>query len=854
MKSCTMYKITYVARKKKLEEQGSALVDSLFEQRSSRVTFTQFRNGLLSVIGGEGQSTAPAPRSPTSPNNCCSSPIHSAADGVLSRTTLQSDDDSSSGRECVPRVTFGSKKYGRRSRPSKISCEDSPRHRVASESRLHNARNKQHFKYKRSSSAMETRSDSLQDNLQGSHLEHNQNVDRIQALALCRGLNMHGVDQNFVDRVFEDSKSEQITVGMFFDRLNASLQSSIDSTLDMSVSSSEECLDMEYTMSDVIVQAWERVGVPKPQRLLNDLGFSAVGIQLQDLERCLDDELQALNSSSIISDPQSLLLLASHTVAQLRLEKIKIKLEIALGERDKLRLDLKEANKRSRMLAQDVDENHAKIEAELKASLQQLEARHADIVKAVTAEASVEREHATSLRQKLEAEIACRTDLENRLKTELTTFSERQQELEERVKEADCRVSQTEKECSRIVRETQLAAEQSSMLLEDERGRSAELNSRLQELIMENQKLRDRNDELCAELESAAKSTVGPVYSEAACWREETAVAPSPTHSTPLSQRGSFMSDDESKCKHDAERILQVIAEKLRSLPVAAEDVSRCARCDAVCELQVMVGRELPADLVRSWDTDLSTANAIDSEKENLKSLVKELELSLEQLREEYERCEEYWAGKVRADRERYEAEQRADDERLAQLADKIASYERQFAPAPPESSALPALPESALEEQYLQLETESRAQRAAAEHQLRCKNEEIENLKKIIQEAEQRLIDLEQQHKQQQQQQQQHQQQQQQHQQKQHRTTPRHFTIVDELQHVHMMAGGTAGAARCACACGGGGAGGGGLRARAVRAERAAARLHARLAAADLLVKDLYIENCRLAHMPHAP
>lgn len=38
-------------------------------------------------------------------------------------------------------------------------------------------------------------------------------------------------------------------------------------------------------------------------------------------------------------------------------------------------------------------------------------------------------------------------------------------------------------------------------------------------------------------------------------------------------------------------------------------------------------------------------------------------------------------------------------------------------------------------------------------------------------------------------------------------------------------------------------------LRARCGRAEAAVRRLHARLAAADVLVKDLYVENCQLAH-----
>lgn len=45
----------------------------------------------------------------------------------------------------------------------------------------------------------------------------------------------------------------------------------------------------------------------------------------------------------------------------------------------------------------------------------------------------------------------------------------------------------------------------------------------------------------------------------------------------------------------------------------------------------------------------------------------------------EYERCEEYWNAKLSEEREVFAEEQRASDERLAELVDKIAEYERQF-------------------------------------------------------------------------------------------------------------------------------------------------------------------------------
>lgn len=47
----------------------------------------------------------------------------------------------------------------------------------------------------------------------------------------------------------------------------------------------------------------------------------------------------------------------------------------------------------------------------------------------------------------------------------------------------------------------------------------------------------------------------------------------------------------------------------------------------------------------------------------------------------EYDKCEEYWTCKLEDERELFAEEQRAGDERLADLIAKIADYERQFAP-----------------------------------------------------------------------------------------------------------------------------------------------------------------------------
>uniref|UniRef100_A0A2A4K188 EF-hand domain-containing protein n=1 Tax=Heliothis virescens TaxID=7102 RepID=A0A2A4K188_HELVI len=138
-----------------LEDRGAALVNTLFERRSDRVTFAQFRNGLLAVLGGAGGDTSravpapPPPQPPADPQQPDPPPHHS--------------DEDSSGREVAPKFVFGSKKYGRRSRPSRsgAALDEVPSPRSSSASRLDtdDKRAKQRMRCRRSASAMESRDD-----------------------------------------------------------------------------------------------------------------------------------------------------------------------------------------------------------------------------------------------------------------------------------------------------------------------------------------------------------------------------------------------------------------------------------------------------------------------------------------------------------------------------------------------------------------------------------------------------------------------------------------------------------------------------------------------------------------------
>lgn len=401
-----------------LEDRGAALVDTLFECQSDRVTFAQFRNGLLSVLGSES-----VPRSERSESKQTdvvvlpdtSSPAHS--------------DDDSSGREVAPKFVFGSKKYGRRSRPQRAASEESPRHRVASESRLDCVRARQRMRCKRSASAMESRDDSAIDD-DAADLDHDRRVNRDRALALCRGLHMHGVDRCLVDRIFEASSAEEITVGEFFDQLNSSLTNSIAASLDGVTTNENPTLKNDVVSSDTVVETWDRAGVERPRRLLMELGFASSVLRPYELERVLDEELRALATTTDASEARSLLLLAAHALARMRLDSTWRLLDVARAERDKLRDDLAEANRRARMLAQDVDENHARIEAELKSSLKQVEARHAEAARVAAAETAAERERAAAAQLALEQETARRAEIEAKLRAEISSLRQRIDEVQ----------------------------------------------------------------------------------------------------------------------------------------------------------------------------------------------------------------------------------------------------------------------------------------------------------------------------------------------------------------------------------------------------------------------------------------
>lgn len=757
-----------------LEEKGAALVGTLFKERSDRVTFDQFRNGLLTVLGDSSDSA----------------PGYATSGATETPNVQQFSDDDSSGREVAPKFVFGSKKYGRRSRPRRTSDgrDESHSPRSSSVSRLETDEKKagRKMRCKRSASVMDAREDGWSPDIEQknstiipSDFDHNRRVDRQQALALCRSLHMDGIDVNLIEHVFADSSSVETTVGEFFERLNVSLSSTIDEVSSVNIVTNHHdkniIRDDDNTVAtEVVLEALDSAGIPQSRRLLLELGFTTDTVRPPDIEQALEDELRALAEPiDEQRNARSLLLMAALALGRLRLELARQKAAVIIGERDKLKGDLLEANKRAGLLAQEVDESHARIENELKGKIKKMEARHVESIRLVAAENAVEREQAALQRATLEAEIARHSESENRLRTEVTSLKTRIEEAETRANAADERALLAELERSQLIAELQVERERGGKEVEHGRGAMGELVARVDELQIENKLLRDRNDELCAEMEALARRAAFGTDTESNensnlkfMSREEGDLS---TELNSLLGRDRSEDCDSSPVSMDQKLLghigaiarLREIFNNIHAVPspdgghyiTNFESIQECVR-----ELSdsLLVAPSLNSYL--SKDVDVQTDNSIpasgkdvdhlrqelfdverkhDEEKQKLAGIIRDLESSLEQMKSEYDKSEDYWSGKLDEERAMFNEEQRLGDERLAELIGKISEYERQFA-ASASANALPTIDEKySLEAQVNDLDEEFTRYRKEKEAELGERDAEIARLRTQLEEVE---------------------------------------------------------------------------------------------------------------------
>lgn len=514
-----------------LEEKGCRLVDSLINVENKEVTFTQFRDGLLTILGDVTDKC----------NDC------------------QSEDESS-GREISPKFVYGSKKYGRRSRPqdnietptsdvhddsdleqsanysergnkvqrSVSNCDVNKERKVNSNSKL-----KRCISFPGNQRINESQVEKVPeiDNYIHLGLDHSSLISFNEAVTLCHDMQMENADTDMIKQIFDDQCDSEsvghITVGEFFHQLNKRLITSItpDSAQVITKLSSQLVCNgdtiggsIRYPMlisdkinsvkTDVIVEMWEQAGIQHCQQMLYDLGFNDGDIDMVELLNVLDEEIKIAISSinkSTEFNSASMLLQASLCVNQYELKTIKNAMEQIFGENYKLKADLLDANQRAQVLAQEVDENHTKMESSLRTQIKQLELKHSEIVKDMSSHMASEKEQLSTTILQLEEKIE-HFNLENsKLKQQLGLITIKNEELEKHVLSCQEHISELEKIKIQLTKEVKkLVSEKnaSSEKLEPDCNETDVLLGQISKLQLENKSLRDRNDELCAEIET----------------------------------------------------------------------------------------------------------------------------------------------------------------------------------------------------------------------------------------------------------------------------------------------------------------------------------------------------------------
>ncbi|XP_065209519.1 ninein homolog [Planococcus citri] len=264
---------------------------------------------------------------------------------------------------------------------------------------------------------------------------------------------------------------------------------------------------------DTLVYLFENAGISDASTFLNDLGISPqfdvhlseLAIQLQEelmnIQRCMDD---SSNPMYTLLNPHLLLLQASVVVSQAQIKWYRSSVEQMQCERDKLRNDLLVANERASLLAQEVDDNHARMENSLQMKLKLLEQKHAEQIKKLTFQWSAEREQLTSQNLKMEKQLEQLLHDETKLRTEVASLKQDYENLEKENRNLLDQLVNAETVRTELEKEIQRLSSLKKKVLELESSNEQAISflEKMNQLQAENNRLRDKNDELEVELEN----------------------------------------------------------------------------------------------------------------------------------------------------------------------------------------------------------------------------------------------------------------------------------------------------------------------------------------------------------------
>ncbi|KAK9877002.1 hypothetical protein WA026_016029 [Henosepilachna vigintioctopunctata] len=891
--------LTELCHTLQLQEQGTELIQSLLgESQKSRVKFIEFKDALLTLLGNLQKKH----------NN--------------SEEIKESENKGSPDREVSPKYIYGSKKYGRRSRPktdlnldeqndlnflnTSKSGKDNTVQRSNSEV-CNSKKRKTNFKLKRCTSLPSRdeqnsfvqsfpHSDSFSDEneficteemlrkaWQSLGVGEDGYLNQTELILVCDAIGLHnlasGVIRQLSDKISFDYNHkisfQELLEALKHDETWSDILNTSESTVCNEPLSAVHATDTSFPDSqtfqfislgpdgngiisaDTVIDMWESVGITAPKELLHELGFNSRKLSVSELSSVLDSGLKTIRESNenTYSNPHISLLQANLTLYQCEIKCLKNIMEQLNAERDKLKYDITEANNRATLLAQEVDDNHQKMQENTQNQVKLLEQRHSDILKNLSKQFLEEKEELNQFNYKLEQKI-CNLELESsKLKNDLAAAKKYLSSVEIENNQLNCKVADLHQSKNLLQEQVVILESECQKYSELEHEKIKPLLEKLNRLEIENGHLRDQSDEMGAEIETLnnqimilrGKGSASPVRTldesmennillfcdgngcgskrrndespskDASLFNSNLNVSsprlgkirkiPKNAEERPTSSESGFCteveysdnsfclspsaeskeikrlqakiifleqvlqqhnltipSDDdletvwtnvnnvnELKCRVNClESIINDIRQEFRKIEIKdgdtkpmIEKLSKMIVQDDLLGTKIYEMRKNNSEIKEKVCADVSTATEdqkmdiaatmkqLEEQNKDLTEKCSELENCIDLLKNEYEKCEDYWANKLDEERQIFEQEQSQSNEKFVELFNKMSEYEEQFAQS---DSRLPTIAETYnLEKQFTDLEEEYENYKSEMEILICSKDDEIVFLKQKL-------------------------------------------------------------------------------------------------------------------------
>lgn len=172
------------------------------------------------------------------------------------------------------------------------------------------------------------------------------------------------------------------------------------------------------------------------------------------------------------------------------------------AEREKLKSDVLEANNRATLLAQEVDDNHSRMEQNTLNQVKLLEQRHADIIKEIKSQYTQDKEQLATMKETLQNRIIS-LELEiTKLKNDLLMAQEYSLNMDKENQNLSGRIQELCDDKNNLSDQIVVLENEKQKYSELGREENRMLLNKLSVLQIENSQLKDKNDEMLSEIES----------------------------------------------------------------------------------------------------------------------------------------------------------------------------------------------------------------------------------------------------------------------------------------------------------------------------------------------------------------